>query len=385
MLSLDLSYPIFTWSKFTFFPAWAHLILYGEEATRQAQKEGEEAAAAYEQEQRDIAAGKIPAPVSKMDKKKKEPAKRKSKEAKQAEKQAKKERKEKKVDTEKDVGDINYSAGEVKKRKYNRKQNINGEKKPRTTSKVQMEKEAMGTTLEKAVAKASSLAPREMFEKVSDPDLLSSISNKLIEARNSSYCGQGQSLALSAAEDFVRPCIPVHYQDTFPAGIALLLGLSSQLFGWDLQNFVTSSNIKSERDAMAALQLLAVEYDESGTNEKFKTVMQGTVCMIGSASKATQQMYKTLGLGNVPLGGTVGRIDCHVGGVPGSCSEFAACIRYKPSAASNFQFLSLSDEDIVTLNGKRLLPKNGSFPLHDKDICSVGARVFMFVLPGESI
>jgi hypothetical protein len=35
--------------------AWAHLILYGEEATRQAQKEGEEAAAAYEQEMKDMA------------------------------------------------------------------------------------------------------------------------------------------------------------------------------------------------------------------------------------------------------------------------------------------------------------------------------------------
>lgn len=36
--------------KPVFSSAWAHLILYGEEATRQAQKEGEEAAAAYEQE-----------------------------------------------------------------------------------------------------------------------------------------------------------------------------------------------------------------------------------------------------------------------------------------------------------------------------------------------
>lgn len=356
--------------------------MYGEEATRQAQKEGEEAAAAYEQEQRDIAAGKIPAPVAKVDKKKKEPAKRKGKDEKQSELQAKKEQKAK---AEKGADDVDDSAGAVKKRKYNRKQSTSGEKKPRTTSKVQMEKEAMGSTLEKAVAKASSLAPREIFEKVSDPDLLSSITDKLIEGRNSAYCGQGPSLALSAAEAFVRPCIPIHHQDPFPAGIALLLGLSSQLFGWDLQNFVTSSNLESERDAMAALQLLAVEYDESGTNEKFRTVVQGTVCMIGSASKTTQQMYKILGLGNVPLGGTVGRIDCHIGGVPGSCSEFAACIRYKPSAASNFQFSCLSEDDIVTLNGKRLIPRNGGYPLHDKDICSVGARVFMFVLPSESV
>jgi hypothetical protein len=59
------------------FVAWAHLILYGEEATRQAQQEGEEAAAAYEQEKRDIASGKIAAPAAapqpeKKQKKKKE-------------------------------------------------------------------------------------------------------------------------------------------------------------------------------------------------------------------------------------------------------------------------------------------------------------------------
>ena len=63
--------------------AWAHLILYGEEATRQAQKEGEEAAAAYEQEKRDIAAGKIPVPPPKPEKKKRSaPPKKKEKEPK---------------------------------------------------------------------------------------------------------------------------------------------------------------------------------------------------------------------------------------------------------------------------------------------------------------
>ena len=39
--------------------AWAHLILYGEEATKKAQREGEEAVAAHEQEKKDIAEGKI--------------------------------------------------------------------------------------------------------------------------------------------------------------------------------------------------------------------------------------------------------------------------------------------------------------------------------------
>ena len=63
--------------------AWAHLILYGEEATRQAQKEGEEAAAAYEQEKRDIAEGKIPAVPPKPEKKKGRAPKKKSAESKE--------------------------------------------------------------------------------------------------------------------------------------------------------------------------------------------------------------------------------------------------------------------------------------------------------------
>ena len=45
------------------FLAWAHLILYGEEATKKAQREGEDAVTAYEQEKKDIAEGKIVAPT----------------------------------------------------------------------------------------------------------------------------------------------------------------------------------------------------------------------------------------------------------------------------------------------------------------------------------
>ena len=47
------------------------MILYGEEATKKAQEEGEQAVAAYEQEQKDIAEGRIPLPVSPKTKKKK--------------------------------------------------------------------------------------------------------------------------------------------------------------------------------------------------------------------------------------------------------------------------------------------------------------------------
>ena len=122
--------------------AWAHLILYGEEATRQAQKEGEEAAAAYEQEKRDIADGKLPEPVLKPEKKKKAPVRK---------------TKEKKADAETEAEGVTASGAEgesftaSKKRKAKPKENASAEKKPRATPKT--EKEAMALTLAKGVVK----------------------------------------------------------------------------------------------------------------------------------------------------------------------------------------------------------------------------------------
>ncbi|KAL7534723.1 hypothetical protein ACHAXR_007024, partial [Thalassiosira sp. AJA248-18] len=58
--------------------SWAHLILYGEDETKKAQLEGEEAAAAFEQQQKDIAEGKIPPPSPKPVKKKKRGAPKKT-------------------------------------------------------------------------------------------------------------------------------------------------------------------------------------------------------------------------------------------------------------------------------------------------------------------
>jgi hypothetical protein len=60
--------------------AWAHLILYGEEATRKAQLEGEEAAATYEREKAAMAAGEMLPPPPKAEKVKKPPKKRGKKE-----------------------------------------------------------------------------------------------------------------------------------------------------------------------------------------------------------------------------------------------------------------------------------------------------------------
>jgi hypothetical protein len=229
------------------------------------------------------------------------------------------------------------------------------------------------------------IAPRSDFEFLDDSDVLAMASRTLKMARAAAYRASIPIMAPSAVDECLRPCIPakVAAHSSFPVGGAMLLGLSPCAFGFDLQDFVESSQLSAEQDVMAALQVLAVEYDDDGVNENFRSVVQGTVCVIGSAGKTTQQMYRSLGLGSVPLGGTVGKLDCHIGGVPGSCSERAACIRYAPTRTSLFQFSCLSDDDIVTLNGRRITQETGSFPLFSEDICSVGARVFAFVLPSE--
>jgi hypothetical protein len=123
--------------------AWAHLILYGEEATRQAQKEGEEAAAAYEREQKDIAAGKLPEPSPK--KKPKKPAAKKeppaADKAEPAESASKPE-----------------SAAPKKRKSIRDATGAAPEKKAKTNTKAcKLEKEAIGSTVAKGVTRVCQL------------------------------------------------------------------------------------------------------------------------------------------------------------------------------------------------------------------------------------
>ena len=200
--------------------------------------------------------------------------------------------------------------------------------------------------------------------------------NRIAAAQEKAYCVADYRTP-STVESWFRPCIPINAPSTPPIGAAMLIGLSPAWFGWDLQEFVSSQD--TVYDPITAIQMLAVEYDEDGVNEKFQCVIQGTRTIIGRASEVTQSAYKSLGLGQAPLGGAIGKIDCHIGGVPKSCGEYAACIRYAPGEQSDFYIGCLSDDDIVTVNGQRVIPSSGSVPLSDEDVCTVGPRVFAFV------
>jgi hypothetical protein len=325
--------------------AWAHLILYGEEATRQAQREGEEAAAAYEQEKRDIAEGKIPEPPAKPEKKKKAPAKKKK--------------------VEKDG-----SADEATPRKRKPKETSTAEKKPRGTGKVsKAEKELMAPLLSKGMAQVPVLSSILSL----DPRVVADMACKKAKLAKEAFYFSTSS-APPAICDSIRPCLPQRYS----IGRALLLGLSPSHYGWDLKQFCERQDLAASGDALAMLQMLAVEYDDDGLNEKFSSIIQGTFCVIGNASTKVTRMFNALGLGTIPLGGSVGSLDCHIGGVPGSCTARAACIKYDEQSAA-FQFCCLSPTDQVTINGNKLSVEEGFVTIRHMDVCSVGARVFAFL------
>lgn len=229
------------------------------------------------------------------------------------------------------------------------------------------------------------MSPPESFDGMDDSELMKMASMRLVSARELEYRASEALTSFSGVERSLRPCIPVapvvSSSVTHPVGGAMLLGLAPSFFGWDPEDFIARCELKSEQDTMTAIQMLAVEYDDGGTNTNFQTMVQSSVCVIGNATTSTQRLYKSLGLGSVPLGGSVGKLDCHIGGVPGSCSEKAACITHSPTTISEFQFACLSTADMVTLNGKRITAEMGCFPLYNEDVCTVGARVFVFLLP----
>mmetsp|Transcript_2422 Transcript_2422/g.5577 ORF Transcript_2422/g.5577 Transcript_2422/m.5577 type:complete len:119 (+) Transcript_2422:1-357(+) len=117
----------------------------------------------------------------------------------------------------------------------------------------------------------------------------------------------------------------------------------------------------------------------------FCTVLQTAVCHIGRAGPYLEAASVALGLGPVELGGSAGELECNIGGMPHSCSESAARIVFYPTASSEYQLQATGGvDDIVTLNGRRILADAGPYPLRDQDVCSVGTRVFLFLLAPRS-
>lgn len=223
---------------------------------------------------------------------------------------------------------------------------------------------------------------RDVFFEKPDNDLIHSASQHVASAIGVSYFDSDPQASYPAVNPSLRPCV----QDLSAMGLgcvggAILIGLKAAEVGWELKDFVDSRARLHGRDSDDVTRFLTSEYGTGGLNDRFQSVMQGTVCIIGSADLRTQRMYKSLGLGAVPIGGSVGSIDCHVGGLPGSSSEQAACIYYSREGGDSFHLVCLTEEDVVSINGDRLTPDLGAKRLKGDDIVTVGARVFVFQLP----
>lgn len=346
--------------------AWAHLILYGEEATRKARLEGEEAAAAYEQEKKDIAAGKVIAPPPKPPKKKRKT--KKSKDDAQA--------------AGGDDGDLNADTAEVDGKTPESKAKAKRTPKDARSSPKAASMPEIAPLLAKAAISVPILASRKEFEATSDSELIQAASARMLAARGSRQSAVEANRPLPVPIE-QRPCAPMEsVLASTPAGGAMLMGLSPLLFGWNIDVYLSTQYFDSSQDAERAMIALTNEYGINRYNDSFRTVMQGTVCVVGRASEKTERACDRLGLGSpVPLGATVGELDCNIGGILGSCGETAATIAFCPSAGTSFQFCANNDTDIVTLNGQRITASSGSYPLFSEDICTVGARVFVFLMP----
>lgn len=334
--------------------AWAHLILYGEEATKKAQQEGEEAAAAYEQEKDAIGAGEI-FPVAPKAEKKKAAAK--------------------KIGTGGRKKKPTVEAG-VKRVAID---NSPGEKKAKTHTRPDL------VTLAKSVSRAPVLGPKPAFATKTDEELAHMVAERLAAVKSNGYCVSFLGIPLEV-DMAIEACIPVgtHHSEP-PCGGAMLLGLSPILFGWNPETFASMCDFESQVHELFAVASLAAEYEKNGYNERFRTVLQSTHCIIGRAGNTLEKICREIGFGPLPLGGPVGKIDCHLGGMEGTCTENAAIIEHLPSQVSDFQFRAgNSSKDVVTVNGKRITSEMGSFPLFNEDVCTVGARVFVFLLPSDT-
>lgn len=342
--------------------------MYGEEATRQAQKEGEEAAAAYEQEKKDIAAGKIPAAPPKPEKKPKAKPKKKSNDKSSG--ATKKEKKDEK------------NGANSPKRKPGRPKTKAEEPLPKPTPAKKLKLDTIPSSFH-TISKATTLAPAPKFAKMSDEELMREAAARIVAARSVNYCITEVSLPAPIHMDF-RPCVPLREElEDQMGGGALLVGIDPSLFGWSIDSILSKQYFGSESERRNATEALTEEFGEDGLNQRFRSLVEGSTTVIGCASSRMKRVYSAMGMGSPPMGGPIGPIDCNTGGNSKCCSETAACIRYVPTETGDFQLSALSS-DLITMNGQRITPEMGSFPLFNEDICTIGSRVFIFLLPSDT-
>jgi hypothetical protein len=165
---------------------------------------------------------------------------------------------------------------------------------------------------------------------------------------------------------------------SMPSNGAMLIGLSAAKFCWNIEDFIAKCLKSGTTHAIECANKLGKEFGRAGSNASFRSLVLSTPCTIGKAKEASIKSYRAVGIKNT-VGMSVGKVDCDVGGPDGSCGEAAARIELMTTSHGRFQLLACNNEDMVTLNGKRIQASSGPFPLKNYDVVSCGARVFLFV------
>ena len=346
--------------------SWAHLLLYGEEATKKAAQEGEEAAAAFAQQEKDIAEGKIPPPSSKPAKKKKRGAPRKNPPKDSTPKKATTGDKPKEVTAPKPS--MESESSDVVPESAS---SIHGKKKRpislKEWSKLKTECAMMLSSGTKGTSKATILGTRKDIADMNEKVLLNNIS---------SYISGTLS---SVSKSFLQPHHPSSASFVKPRSSAILIGLAASDFGWAADQFIGACHDITGSNVGALSLQLSNEFGPGGANRSFRSFILSPTFSMGRASKGFLSSFSTSIDINSTIGIPVGDLDCNVGGPDRSCSELAVKIQFLPTMHSNFQITVNNNDDIVSLNGKRIIASNGAMPLRDRDICGVGARVFVFI------
>jgi hypothetical protein len=381
--------------------AWAHLILYGEEATLKAQLEGEEAAAAFARHEKDVAEGKIPPPSPKVVKKKKRGAPKKVKDENSMVEMAKSQtvktetiKVEKATTSGHSKKNIPIVKSETAVRKNLVKKKTTHDtpipvadcgiattetsytsvpiKKPRLESvshwsKLKTQCATMLSSGTKGTSKATILATRKDIADMSEKQLLQNISGYTsgnILSISKSFLQSSMRLEMNVGHLTARESMRPH-------NIAMLIGLRSKDFGWEMTKIIESFHCNGAQGSEALPKIIADQFGPDGENGSFYAFVLSSIYTLGRARPSADV--------NGTLGMPVGELDCDVGGPDKSCSEMAAKIQYLPFKCGNYQFMACNDDDIVTLNGRRISTTTGPLPLRHKDVCSVGARVFVFI------
>ncbi len=168
-------------------------------------------------------------------------------------------------------------------------------------------------------------------------------------------------------------------QDKVQPGCALLVGLSHADADWSVDDFFESiyDLLGPEKETF-----LPAMRSECSLSLRFRSLLSGIPCFIGKASLTLEHAVVSLGFYGSELGGTIGRVDCNIGGIGWSCNEISVCVSY--SMERKIFHLTVCDEnDIVTLNGFRIKASMGNVVIRSGDVCNVGSRVFLFLLPSE--